>query len=111
MFVGFALLQLNDPDGLLWFVVYGFVAFLHWQASKKIFYTRLLLVLMGGSCVSVYLLWPSEYQGVEGVMRTELPQIEQARESLGMLIVSLSLLAVYLFARSVQNDESDKKEA
>lgn len=106
IFVIFALLQINDPDGLIWVMVYLSAALVHWEASRKNFYFVFSALACVSSLACVFLLWPSDYQGVAGVMRTELPQIEQARESLGMLIVFISLCIVLFASRRVKKTKA-----
>ena len=84
MFV-FALLQFNDPDGLVWFGVYGVVAGLGMVGSVRQNSVRYII-----SISYVALAWwsfPNTYYGV-GQMSIERPEIEQARESLGVLIAA-----------------------
>ena len=81
----FALLQLNDSDGWLWGLVYGVVAVLGVFGSVRQNDVRYAIVI---SYVALaWWIFPSVYYGV-GQMSVERPEIEQARESLGVLIAA-----------------------
>lgn len=94
MMLVFAALQLNDPDPIPWVMAYVVVASLIVVDGLR---TRKYLLLLG----VVYLffaiwLFPSEYYGV-GNMQEDIPEIEQARESLGILIAGgICLLGYWL---------------
>src|SRR5690606_9345150 len=83
--------QYNDPDGLIWIIIYMIVALLSVAAIFKPLSKLLLIVLitcyLGGS---IY-LFPEQYQGVSMPMQDRVPAIELARESLGLLISAASL--------------------
>lgn len=101
LFVIFALLQLNDNQPLLWIMVYGFSAYTSATAFKN-YYNPLLLTLMIGA----YGLWAifhfpgniSAWLSAEQQAKSldmKLPFIEEARESIGLLICLL-VNTVYL---------------
>ena len=81
--VVFALVQLNDPDPWRWIVAYGWTAcgcIVHFEPLKRwrvLF--GVLYILLG------IWLFPSQFEGI-GTMVATVPAIEQARESLGMII-------------------------
>ena len=94
LFLFCALVQLNDPDPIFWFVTYILVSLVHWEAVHKRYYRRLSLLAALLSFAGFLWFWPDQYRGVAGVMKTDVPQIEEARESLGLLLISLSLFFV-----------------
>ena len=83
--VVFAYLQLNDPDALRWGLVYGVVAGLGVFGTVHQNYVRYAISI--GYVALALWLFPDVYHGV-GQMRVERPEIEQARESLGVLIAA-----------------------
>ena len=91
LFGSFALLQFNDPDPMGWLVVYMSTALIHVRAAQNHLYILPTISGAIGAAVAAVMYWPSEYQGIAGVMKTEVPQIELARESLGLSLVSISL--------------------
>ena len=101
-----AILQLNDPDPVRWFAVYGAgaavaaCAFLlasggAWCRALALLAAALTLVcLVWGSVISISLLgtgWtPLAGLGdLGGRMTPDRPEVEWARESLGLLIVGV----------------------
>jgi len=98
IFLLFALLQYNDPEPFFWGGVYLMVAFFHLSAAYN--KPRLLPSIIGTvvSLLGAISLWPSEYLGIVDDMNTGTPQIELARESLGLAVASFSLCFLSLKA-------------
>ena len=97
LMMGFASLQLNDPDPFVWVALYVLTAVLAWFGSHRQNRLRVLLCVM----YSIIAAWtfPEEYQGV-GEMDAYHPEIEQAREALGLCIASgIHGLNAWLFSR------------
>lgn len=105
MFMAFAALQVNDPDPVLWILIYGVMAVISVMAIFD-FYNRRLLIALGVLFV-VYLIilfpgvaewWRQDDRSVlfDDVMKMEYPYIEESREFLGLLICMV-VLALYLF--------------
>lgn len=103
----FAGLQLNDPDPLVWIVAYGLVAVGVFVANLQ--WNRHLLGLGLVYFVVAVWLFPAEYHGV-GEMQTEIPEIEEARESLGLLIASgICFLGYWLVNQEDRKGVQDEK--
>ena len=81
----FALLQLNDSDGWIWAVAYLLPALGLWFSTPEGRVRWLIYTLMIGYLGTALWLWPSKFYGVS-TMDPNVPQIELARESLGLLI-------------------------
>jgi cell division protein FtsW (lipid II flippase) len=94
MMLVFAGLQLNDPDPIPWVMAYVVVASLIVVDGIR---TRKYLLLLGVAYLFFAIwLFPSEYYGV-GNMQENIPEIEEARESLGILIAGgICLLGYWL---------------
>lgn len=99
IFFLFAAVQLNDPDGAIWFFVYGIVGLISLLGVFKEYNRGMLLAMMilyfGGF---LYLLpnvveWLTEHQLGELVesMKVEKPFIEKSREALGLFISFLAI--------------------
>ncbi|MEE2962443.1 MAG: transmembrane 220 family protein [Myxococcota bacterium] len=93
-FFGFAALQFNDHDFLQWALAYGSVGFgaiATWRGQyiQPIAKLGAAFSLLG----SVY-LWPAQYRGLGGPMLESVPEIELARESLGLLLATGAWLAM-----------------
>ena len=95
IFIISAALQYNDPDPWLWIGIYGLagvLSFLFYNGRRNLaLYGIPMLVYFAGA---IY-LWPEEYKGVTMEM-SYAPEIELARESLGLTICGLAFL-LYLF--------------
>ena len=103
IFIAFASLQYNDPDNLVWIVIYGIAAgisvlFFFNKMNKKILIITLIAYLIG----FVY-LWPDTYEGIS-LKNGYVPAIEEVRESFGLLICALSI-GIYLISGSVKKWE------
>ena len=95
----FAYVQLNDPDPWIWCAVYLVVAVMSFLAANDRMYPRITLLLISSYVVAAVLLWPSEYRGVTE-MQQSIPQIELARESLGLGVCCIVLGFVYSKGRT-----------
>lgn len=83
--VVFACLQLNDPDPFGWIVLYGAIVVCGLFGSAK--QNRLRTIMsVGYICLGIW-LFPSSYSGLSEMSEAQ-PEIEQARESLGVLIAA-----------------------
>lgn len=107
--MGFASLQLNDPDPVLWILIYGVMSVVCVMAIFEFYSKKLMVVLSIAFLVYCIFLWPGvaewlkqENKGVlfDDVMKMEYPYIEESREFLGLLICLL-VLAFY-FVRSLR---------
>ena len=98
----FAVLQLNDLDAKWWFVVYTNAA--AWIASmpKKLLLRRIVLFFIIVYWLAALWLWPDAYHGL-GAMHEELPQVEAARESLGLLIAGFMLMVALWLTRTTSS--------
>ena len=109
MFMGFASLQLNDPDPVLWILIYGSMSVICVMAIFEFYIKKLMAILAIAFLVYCVFLWPGvaewfsqENKSVlfDDVMKMEYPYIEESREFLG-LIICLLVLAFY-FIRSLR---------
>lgn len=100
--LGFAAVQYNDPDALLWIVIYmipaiwaGLAAF-RLTALRTISGTRMLLASVAAGIAAVIFYWPE----MPGFWRTEVFMAEEtAREGMGVMIALMVLLAALFSAR------------
>lgn len=91
VFLSFVVVQYNDPDPLLWMLVYGFAsglcfyyAFL--KVSHRLLWVTTLLFIAG----AIY-MWPAQFEGIS-IGSGNINNIEEARESLGLLFCSLTFM-------------------
>lgn len=91
LFVWAAALQWNDPDALVWIVIYGYAALLLvlFLLGRLSFGLALLsaIVYFGG----VFYAWPAKFEGFT-IGAGDIKNIEEGREACGLLIVALVLL-------------------
>lgn len=105
LFIAFAALQVNDPDPVLWILIYGIMSVVSVMAIFEYYNRKLLMGLTVLYSIYMVILFPGvsewlrqEDKGVlfdEG-MKMQYVYIEESREFLGLLIC-LVVLALYLF--------------
>jgi hypothetical protein len=105
MFLLFAFVQVNDPDPLIWIVIYGTMAVLSVMAIFEYypakFLVGLLILLAGYSAVYFrgVLEWLQQEDKsalFDEVAKMNHQYIEEAREFLGLLIC-IAVVAFYYF--------------
>ena len=93
------MLQLNDPDGILWFLIYIFVAIICLYSNYKLI-PRLLLVLTlialltyAAFHFSLFIdyLKTENKEELFGEMVYEKPYLEGSREFIGLLMAALGV--------------------
>jgi len=105
IFTLFAVIQLNDPDSLLWFSIYFFVALLCLISNFKtipnfiLIITIIGLLLYSGFHMSLFIdyLQTENKEEIFGEMVYDKPYLEGTREFIGLLIAALGVL--YLLKR------------
>ena len=103
LFVLFAYFQLNDPDPILWVLIYSYVAVIGFLAFAEKFYKWLIIAgLVLFSAGVLYLLpsvynWLSNHSEVSLLygMAADKPYIEESRECGGLFIALLGLVYFY----------------
>ncbi len=98
LFIWAAAVQYNDPDTLIWVLVYGLaslfsVLFLVKRLSFPLALGAALAYLVG----TVY-VWPDKFEGF-AIGAGDIINIERGREAFGLLIIALVLLAYALRIR------------
>lgn len=109
LFVLFALVQLNDPDPIIWFTIYGIVAFIclianYKKISKILLWVFIIaLVIYSTRHFPYFIDWfkIDHKEELFGEMVYEKPYLEGTREFLGLLIAVSAL--VYQLKRPVFN--------
>ena len=97
LFVLFAYYQSNDPDPMVWILIYGAAALISILVYIDKIRRPVLWVAMVALLAGAIMLWPSSFEGL--TLREDgsyTPAIEEARESLGLLIAAISM-AWHLF--------------
>lgn len=98
LFVGFAVVQCNDPDPYIWVPIYLFPAVVSAIISigRKI---SPLLILLGSTTFFVggFFQWPAHWEGVALKNGMKNINIEEGREALGLLICAVSLFIYWIY--------------
>ena len=110
MFLAFALVQLNDPDPLIWILIYVAMAIISGMAFFEFYIPKLMWTLtfiyVGYAIVLFPGVWkwansPDRALLFDDIAKMQNLYIEEAREFLGLLICLLAL-AFYAFRASRQ---------
>ncbi|MES2733172.1 MAG: transmembrane 220 family protein [Bacteroidota bacterium] len=102
IFVLFAALQLNDPDPLVWMPIYLYAALMAGLAAAGKFNIPALVVGAAFYLIGAIYLFPSSvgdwlhHEEQAKSLQMTLPFVEEARESMGLMICFL-VLAFYLY--------------
>lgn len=101
IFILFSLVQLNDPDPVIWVIIYlvpAIISFLftHRKVNRFMLFLLCLIYLIA----AIYLFPPSISDWIHAEDKAQslgmkLPGIEKARESMGLFICFLSLLFLW----------------
>jgi len=105
IYILFAIVQYNDPDAVLWILIYLIPAsvslyLLKWQINPKLLLALFLIYMIG----AIYLFPPSvnEWITVEEKAKSlgmMMPGIEEGREATGLFLCSLTFLGFFYFQR------------
>lgn len=93
MFVGFAVVQYNDPDPYIWVPIYLFPAVVSGLvfAGRRVSPSVLLLAAFAFS-MGAFFQWPAHWAGVVLKNGMKTVDVEEGREALGLVICAVSLL-------------------
>ncbi|MCY2685671.1 transmembrane 220 family protein [Salinimicrobium sp. TH3] len=116
IFLFSAIVQYNDPDPLLWMVIYGYGALVCLLAilgkdNKILHYAGILIFL----AYALYLFfvpkgvlsWLTEHaaENITGSMSDEKPWVEYTREFFGLLILSFALFINLIFRKNINKQK------
>lgn len=105
MFMVFAFVQVNDPDPILWILVYGAMAAICVMAIFEFYVPKIMWALAVGYILYAAILFPGVLQWFNSedrfmifseIAKMQNQYIEEAREFLGLMICLL-VLALYFF--------------
>jgi hypothetical protein len=108
LFMLFAFVQVNDPDPVLWILIYGVMAVACILAAFRQYYPKVLVaILIAYAAYSIVYLdgvWEwlqSEDKAMlfDDIAKMQYPYIEESREFLGLLICILVLILHLISAR------------
>ena len=105
MFMAFAFVQVNDPDPILWILIYGAMAVVSVMAIFEYYIPRLMWSIGLGYMAYAVILFPGMMDWYnssdrsllfDDIAKMQYPYIEEAREFLGLMIC-ISALIFYLY--------------
>jgi Transmembrane family 220, helix len=106
LFILFAAVQFNDPDPIVWVIIYTAVAAISGFAVAGKYNKNVIVTVIGICIIWMLTLVPGVVDWVEqgmpsitGSMKAESPYIEYLREFLGLFIALLALVFHYFQAR------------
>lgn len=112
MFLVFAFLQINDPDPVIWILIYGIMAVYCVMAMFE-FYPQYVLIasaaiyvlyslnyVKGG--VMVWLQQDNKTELFDDLAKMEHPYIEETREFLGLMICVAVLIFYIIRSRKIR---------
>ena len=100
LFIAFALLQLNDPDGVLWFSIYFIVAIMclynTFKPIPRLLLTLTIIALLAYAAFHFSLfidyLKTENKEELFGEMVYDKPYLEGTREFIGLLIAAFGIM-------------------
>lgn len=95
LFVVSALVQYNDPDPWIWIIIYGLAALVSFGFALGRISFGVLLSLGIVALLGFIYSFPEEFEGFE-IGGGDIRNIEEGRESFGLLIISI-IMFVYAF--------------
>ncbi len=108
MFLLFAFVQINDPDPVIWILIYGIMAVSCVLAAFRRYYppaTLVLLVIFAiyglsyGPGLIEWMKSDNKWMLFSDIAKMEYSYIEESREFLGLLIAILVLLMHWVSSR------------
>ncbi|HEX6224750.1 MAG TPA: transmembrane 220 family protein [Chryseolinea sp.] len=108
LFLLFAFVQINDPDPVLWILIYGAMAVLSIMAIFEFYPTKftigllVLYALYGIVYVPGVLEWLKQEDKsmlFDDVAKMQYPYVEEAREFLGLFVCIIVLIIFIVRAR------------
>jgi hypothetical protein len=108
LFLLFALVQINDPDPLLWIIVYGSMMVVSVMSIYHRYPTRFMVIMASGFLIMTVLYFEGFRTWLDSSDRSllfddlakmQFPYIEEAREFLGLLICLAVLIFYFWLSR------------
>ncbi|CAM3317970.1 transmembrane 220 family protein [Zobellia roscoffensis] len=98
LFAWGALVQYNDPDATIWYVIYGLAALVSilFVVNRLSFKVAIFFCLL--SIIGAFKQWPVQFEGFT-IGEGEIENIERGREACGLLIIAIVMLMYALRIR------------
>lgn len=92
LFLIAAFLQYNDPDALVWMIIYGIAALVSLAFTLNKIGYKVLIALGFIAFVGFLYVYPANFQGFD-LSDGDVTTVELGREAFGLLIIAIVLLA------------------
>lgn len=111
LFLLFAFVQINDPDPVLWILIYGIMAVACVLAAFRYYYPRILAAILTAYAAYSFVFLSGMIEWLRSNDRSLLfddlakmqhPYIEEAREFLGLLVCIIVLIIHLISSRENQ---------
>ena len=105
LFLGFAALQYNDPDPVVWILIYGAMAGVCFMAVRGRYHRPTIIALAAVYIIYALLLSPAILTWLSSddrsllfdeLAKMQYPYIEETREAIGLVICLVVLLINWL---------------
>lgn len=114
LFFLFAVVQLNDPDGIIWFLIYGMISMICLYSNFKVIPKSfliviiLLLLIYAAFHFSLFIdyLRTENKEEIFGKMVYEKPYLEGSREFMGLLIAAFGVFYQLKRQKKLSNKNS-----
>jgi len=115
LFLLFALVQINDPDPLLWILIYGAMVVVSVMSIFHRYPTGFMIVMASGYLIMTVIYFDGfatwlgssdRYLLFDDLAKMQFPYIEEAREFLGLLICLLVLIFYFYISRHARSHKS-----
>ena len=90
LFIFGALVQYNDPDPILWMIIYGIAAAASFGFAANKTSKKVLLVLGSLFFIGFFMVYPETFEGFE-IGKGDFKNIEEGREAYGLLLIAIVL--------------------
>jgi len=88
LFLTSAVLQYNDPDPLIWILIYGVAATLSILYVVRKVNVKILLGVVFTAFLGFLYMYPDKFEGFE-IGKGDIKNVEEAREAFGLLIIAI----------------------
>ncbi|MBM1107849.1 transmembrane 220 family protein [Aurantibacter crassamenti] len=101
LFIISAVLQYNDPDSLIWIIIWAIAGLISLAfALNKVSFLPLLISGLA-ALVGFFYCYPEKFEGFE-IGGGDIKNVEEGREAFGLLIIAIVLLVFALRAYKVR---------
>lgn len=110
MFLIFAFVQVNDPDPVIWILIYGAMAVLSIMAIFQFYPKKIIIGLLVLYVIYSFIYIPGVIEWLkqdnkellfDDIAKMQFPYIEQAREFLGLFICIIVLISFTIRSRRI----------